>query len=130
MMDVMAELKPIGALFTAGKYSDGLEKLHKLWTRIAEPKSATLNSYLVVEYGVAFSLRAEYLVEAQWWAEQAPQFIEVRQDMGEVEFLIGKVAFACGDYETAKRNFLLANTKSEGRSFQGKDPKYRKLIQQ
>ena len=129
MMDVMAELKPIGVLFTAGNYSGGLEKLHELWARIPEPKTATLNSYLVVEYGVAFSLRAENLDEAQWWAERAPQFTKVRQDMGEVEFLIGRVAFERGDYETAKSNFLLANTKSDGRSFQGKDPKYMKLIQ-
>lgn len=128
-MDVMSELKPIGVLFTAGDFLGGAEKLHELWDKIPEPKTGTLNAYLVIEYGVAFALKAGKLDEAQRWAELAPEFAKVRQDMGEVEFLIGKVAFERGDYETAKRNFMLANIKSEGRSFQGKDPKYKQLIQ-
>jgi hypothetical protein len=128
-MDVMAELRSIGALFTAGDYSSGSEKLRDLWEKIPEPKTATLNSYLIIEYAVAFALKAGELDEARRWAELAPEFSKVRQDMGEVEFLIGKVAFERGDYESAKRNFVVANIKSEGRSFHGKDPKYKNLIQ-
>lgn len=127
-MDVMAELKPIGALFTAGDLIGGLKSLHDLWARIPAPKTATLNAYLVIEYGVGFALKIGDLDEAQRWAAMAPEFTKVRQDMGEVEFLVGKVAFERGDYDTAKRYFTLANLKSEGRSFHGQDPKYRQLI--
>ena len=128
-MDVMAELRSIGALFTAGDFSSGSVRLRDLWGKVPEPKTATPNSYLIIEYAVTFALKTGNLDEAQRWADLAPEFTKVRQDMGEVEFLIGKVAFERGDYEAAKRNFELANIKSEGRSFQGKDPKYKQLIQ-
>ena len=127
-MDVMAELKPIGALFSVGEFAEGLKYLRDLWAKIPTPKSDTLNSYFIIEYGVAFALKLGDLGEAQRWADMAPEFAKVRQDMGEVEFLVGKVAFERGDFATAKKNFVVANVKSEGRSFQDEDPKYRELL--
>jgi hypothetical protein len=55
-------------------------------------------------------------------------FASKRQDMGEVEFLVGKVAFERGELEKAKEQFLIANRKSEGRAFNGKDERYERLI--
>lgn len=127
-MDVMAELKPIGLLYSAGDLRAGLRQLRSLWAAVPEPKADTPNAYLIVEYGVAFSLKNQDLCEAQEWAERAPVFAAKRHDMGEVEFLIGKVAFERGEIEEAKKQFLIANAKSEGRAFEGKDERYKRLL--
>lgn len=127
-MDIMAELQPIGALYTSGNLHEGLERLRLLWTRIPEPKTDTPNAYLIVEYGAALSLKVHDLEQAQDWADHALTFADVRQDIGEAEFLIGKVAFERGEMEKAKSHFLIANYKSEGRIFEAKDAHYKRLI--
>ena len=127
-MDVMAELQPIGALYSAGAFREGLAKLQLLWAAVPEPKPETLNAYLIVEYGVAFALQENDVDQAQEWADRAPGFEAKRQDMGEVEFLIGRVAFARGDLDNAREQFRIANAKSEGRAFIGKDERYKMLI--
>ncbi|MBI5939072.1 MAG: hypothetical protein HY859_01465 [Caulobacterales bacterium] len=127
-MDVMAELKPIGSLYGTGDFQTGLCHLQSLWAAVPEPKADTLNAYLIVEYGVAFSLKVQDLDQAQEWADRAPVFAAKRHDMGEVEFLIGKVAFERGQTEKAKEQFRIANAKSEGRAFEGKDKRYKLLI--
>jgi hypothetical protein len=129
-VDVMAELKPIGALYSAGDFRAGLDKLKSLWAAVPDPKPETPNAYLIVEYGVALSLKGGDLEQASEWAERAPMFAAKRQDMGEVEFLVGKVAFERGDLGKAKEQFLIANAKSEGRAFESKDERYRRLIDQ
>lgn len=127
-MDVMAELQPIGALYTAGEFRAGLEKLELLWAAIPEPKADTPNAYLVVEYGARLSLKEDDLDLAQLWADRAPMFAIKRQDLGEVEFLIGRVAFERGEIEKAKEQFLIAKKKSRGRAFIGEDERYKQLI--
>lgn len=127
-MDVMAELKPIGVLYSGGQFDIGLQRLRELWAEIPEPKIDASNAYLVIEYGVALALKIEDLDEAQRWAALAPQFAQKRQDMGEVEFLVGRVAFERGELDIARDNFLIASRKSGGRAFINKDAKYRKLI--
>ena len=124
----MAELKGAGEYYKAGDFSTGLEKVRSLWASIPEPKSDTANAYLVIEYGVAFAFRLGDLDEAQQWASEAPAFAEERLDSGEVEFLVGKVAFERGELDVAKENFLVARQKSKGRIFQGEDPKYQALL--
>lgn len=128
-MDVMAELRPIGSKYSAGDYREALVELTSLWSRIPDPKPETLNAYLIVEYGVALALKEGDLEEAQEWADRAPMFAAKRQDMGEVEFLVGKVAFARGDLKKAREQFIIANAKSEGRAFEAKDDRYRSLIE-
>jgi hypothetical protein len=128
IMDVILELKEIGALFSAGDFRTSLKKLWDLWKQIPDPKVETSNAYMVIEYGVAFCLKMRELDEAQKWAVLAPPFRVKRQDRGEVEFLVGKVAFERGEVDIARENFIAANTKSKGRIFQGEDPKYKALI--
>jgi hypothetical protein len=128
MIEVMSEMKGIGARFQSGDLSTGLRDLDSLWDRIPEPKTETANSYMVIEYAVAFTLRLKDLDQAKKWASRAALFTGKRQDKGEVEFLVGKVAFECGETEAAKQSFVVANKKSRGRIFQGEDPKYRTLI--
>ncbi|MDB5678974.1 hypothetical protein [Sphingomonas bacterium] len=127
-MDVMAELRPIGAKYSAGDFRTGLVELTALWSRVPDPKPETLNAYLIVEYGVALALKEGDLEVAQEWADRAPMFAAKRHDMGEVEFLVGKVAFERGDLRKAKEQFIIANVKSEGRAFEAKDERYRSLI--
>lgn len=129
MIEVMSELKKIADLYKKGELTRGLEELDALWKRIPEPKTETANAYLVVEYSVAFALGLRKLDEAKKWAALAPSFIEKRQDRGEVEFLVGKVAFECGEIEVAKQSFTTAQRKSRGRILQGQDPRYRALIE-
>ena len=127
-MDVMAKLRPIGAKYSAGDYRTGLVELAGLWSSVPDPKPETLNAYLIVEYGVALALKEGDLELAQEWADRAPMFTDKRHDMGEVEFLLGKVAFERGDLRKAKEQFVIANVKSKGRAFEAKDERYRSLI--
>ena len=128
MIDVMKELRPIGEQFVAGEYLRGLQSLESLWMSIPDPKPATLNSYMIVEYAVTFSLKMGNLIEAKNWASMAPLFIEDRHDDGEVEFLVGKVAFECGELSSARDSFLVAKKKSKGRLLRGTDERYIALI--
>ena len=127
-MDVMSELREIAPLLKAGDFELGLSRLKDVWLNIPYPKIHTLNAYLVVEYGVAFALKAGLLNEAQDWAALAPEFTANRHESGEVEFLMGKVAFERGELEAAKEHFLVSNEKSGGRMFEGEAKKYADLL--
>ncbi len=124
MQDIMQELKPIGERYAAGDFQSGLALLHELWARLPAPKPTTPNAYMVIEYGVAFALKLRDLNDAWVWANRAPEFKEQRQDRGEVEFLIGKVAYEDGKCDIALAQFREANQKSRGRVFVDSDPKY------
>ena len=115
-MDIMRELKPIGELYKAGKHADGLVEIRRLWDAIPAPKHEDPN------------MQAGDLNGAWEWALLGPGCIGVSQDLGEAEFLLGKVAYERGDPEAAKSNFLLAKKKSHGRIFLGEDKKYEALI--
>lgn len=128
MVDVMSELRSIGGLFRDGNFVTGMQKIKDLWAKIPDPKTETSNAYLIVEYAVAFALKNGDLDEAWEWANIAPIFSEKRQNRGEAEFLLGKVAFERSDFELARKNFLVANRKSRGRIFKGENPKYQDLI--
>lgn len=51
-----------------------------------------------------------------------------RHDLGEVEFLLGRVAFGRGNLKLAREHFTIANIKSEGRLFEDEDERYKLLI--
>jgi hypothetical protein len=129
MMDVMTELKPIGELFKAGCCSDALTELERLWEKVPNPKEATLNSYLIVSSGVAIALKANRLDEAWTWARRGLPYSGNFNLAGESEFLLGEVAFARSDYETAIKQFKTVKRMSGWRLFKSKDPKYRQLIE-
>lgn len=128
MIDVMAELKGIGEQFKSGDFSSALDSLQVLWNAVPEPKEDTPNVYLIIEYAVAISMKKGDLEGAWNWAVLAPEYNKRRQDLGEAEFLVGKVALEKGDVETAKQNFVIANEKSHGRIFRGENPKYKAVI--
>ena len=128
MIDVMEELKSIGELYKNENYSAALASLVNLWSSIPEPKCETANVYLIIEYAVAISLKSENLDSAWHWAVLAPQYNKNRQDLGEAEFLVGKVAFERGEMQVAAENFKIANEKSNGRIFRGENQKYKAVI--
>lgn len=129
-IDIMGELEEVRELFKAEEFRAALKALDNVWEKIPDPKSDTVNAYMIIEYGVVLSFKLGDLDEAQKWASQAPPFAEKRHDMGEVEFLVGKVAFEKGELVSAKENFLSAHKKSRGRIFEGADPKYKALLKE
>lgn len=130
MIDVMVSLKDVGEMYKLGNFPGGLLKLKELWESIPEPKSNTPNAYLVIEYAVKLSMQAGDLDRAWRWAILAPKHNQGRHDLGEADFLVGKVAFERGDVGTAKEQFAIANEKSRGRIFRGEDAKYKAIIKQ
>lgn len=130
MIDVIVQLKDVGELYKLGDFRAGLLKLQELWESIPEPKTDIPNSYLVIEYAVKLSMQAGDLDKAWQWAALATKYNQRRQDLGEAEFLVGKIAFERGDLNTAREQFVIANEKSRGRIFRGEDPKYKAIIKQ
>ena len=128
MVDVMAALKEVGELYKRGEPKSALHELQKIWDAVPEPKSSVKNSFLVIAYAVKISMTSHDLDQAWRWATLAPRYNQGRQDIGEAEFIVGKVAFERGDLATAKEQFIIANSKSRGRVFNGEDAKYRDLI--
>lgn len=129
MRDIMAELAPVRELFKAGGYSDALIELERLWETVPAPKEGTLNSYLIVSYGVTIALKAKCLDEAWKWAQRGLPYSGNFNLAGESEFLMGEVAYARSDHETAIRYFKKARKMSGWRLFRNKDPRYRQLIE-
>ena len=127
MIDVMTELEPIGALFTAANYQAGLKLLAELWHRIPAPQESVNNSYLIVSYGVAFSRKIGDLDLAWDWALRGLAYSGGFNLGGESEFLAGEVAFARGDYKAAGDYFRLTRKISGKRLFRDKNPKYWEL---
>ena len=125
----MLELRPIGELFKSERYSDALVELELLWQKVPNPKEATLNSYLIVSYGVTIALKIRSLDEAWSWALRGLTYSGNFNLAGESEFLLGEVAFARSDYETAKSYFKTVEKMSGWRLFKNKNPKYRQLIE-
>ena len=129
MIDVMPELRAIGEMAARGDYAGGRVRINKLWETLPEPKAEVPNVYMLIEYAAALSMSAGDMDDAWRWALLAPKYNKRRQDLGEAEFLVGKVAFERGDTEVAAANLLVANRKSNGRIFRGEDPKYKSIIQ-
>lgn len=127
-MDIMVEIKPIGELFKEGRYSDALRMLEVLWDKIPSPKEDTLNSYMLVAYGATIAIKNADLDNAWIWAQRGLSYSGNFNLAGESEFLMGEVAFARSDFETAKSYFKKVEKNSGKRLFKGKNPKFLELI--
>lgn len=127
-MDIMVEIKPIGELFKNGKYSAALRELELLWKKIPSPKEETMNSYMLVAYGATIALKNADLGSAWVWAQRGLPYSGKFNLAGESEFLMGEVAFARSDLETAKSYFKKVEKNSGKRLFKGKNPQFLDLI--
>lgn len=129
-MDVMKKLKKAGELYTNGDREGCMRLVEAAWDSLPLPKEQVPNAYLLVEYAVSMSLQANALDAALHWANFAPLFAERRHNLGEAEFLLGKVHFARDELDESKRYLLEAKMKSRGKVFVGEDPKYLRLIKE
>lgn len=129
-MDVMLKCQEAGGCYKNGDLQGALAIVKDTWDEIPSPKVETPNSYLLVEYAVAICLKGNDLDLALRWAKEAPQFSEKRHQLGEAEFLLGKVHFARGELGECKALFLEAKKKSHGKIFNGENPEYLKLLKE
>ena len=127
-MDVMKEIMALNAAAATDTYQDRINKLQGLWNQISDPKTDTLNSYLIVAKIVAISLKENDLVLAWDWAQKGLAYSGNFNLVGESEFLAGEVAFAKSDMETAKHYFKIVKKMSGMRLFKSRDPRYLQLI--
>ena len=95
-LDVVPILRASGALFARGETAAALEQVETLWRGLPNEKATVPNAYLVVEYAAGMHMQLGQLQEARAWAEQGLAFRERRHDLGEAEFLIGKVEYELG----------------------------------
>ena len=95
----------------------------------AAPERRHLNSYFVVSYGVAVAMKGKRLDDAWIWAQRGLSDSGNFSLAGESEFLVGEVAFARSDYDTASKYFKAANKMSGWKLFQTKNPRYRRLLE-
>jgi len=130
MDDLLQMIRKIDEEYKNETLEDRKNKLIKLWNQIPESKENVKNAYLLIEKIVAISIKTNNLDAAQEWAEKGLIFSEIRNDVGEVEFLLGKIAYLKENFKKSKDYFLIANTKSKGKIFQGEDPLYKKLLKE
>jgi hypothetical protein len=130
MSEVMNALKIVGDVYRSEGGSAALKMLSKLWTDLPVPANSDPNAFWVVEHAVEISLREGDADGAWKWALLSPQFSSVRHDAGESEMLLGKAAYARGDFGAAKDYFIVADRKSESRIFMGEDRKYRDCLKE
>lgn len=128
MIDVMKEIEPVGKLYQEKNYKKGLVLLKELWEKIPEPKESEKNGFSIIDCGVIISLKANDLDLAWEWAQKGLIYSGNINLGGESEILIGEVAYAKSDMETAKKYFKIVKQLSGTRLFQGKDPNYLKII--
>ncbi len=126
----MAKLREAGELYKTGDLAGCLSLVQGTWNSLPAPKEETPNAYLLVEYAVAVLLQTNELDSALSWAMRAPLFASRRHQLGEAEFLLGKVHFARGEREESKRFFAEAQSKSSGKIFQGENPEYLRLAKE
>ena len=129
MPDVMKSLRSAGALCAGGHVEQAFAAVANLWDELPSDKVETPNAYLVIEYAVALLLQLHRLEDARIWAELGLSFREKRQDRGEAEFLVAKVAYEQGFLDEAREFLAVAARKSNGRILHGEDSKYRALLQ-
>ena len=111
-----------------GDYNATIEILKKMWEKLPNPKVVYDDSYHIARFIALISLELKNFQQAKKWAEITKSCDPERQDIGEKEFLIGKVAYESGDMLEAKRFLKIANNKSGGRCFSSDDKKYKQLI--
>ena len=103
-------------------------KLIELWNRLPDPQVDVLNSFLIISIVVSVFTDNNLLNEALEWAQKGLPYSGNVNLIGESEFLVGKAAFACGDYDTAKKYFTIAYKNSKKRLFRGENPEYLNLV--
>lgn len=127
-MDIMSEIIKLNTTASIDSPEKRILLLNQLWEQIPEPKTKVKNSYLIVAKIVSISVKNGDLDTAWVWAQRGLVYSGNFNLAGESEFLMGEVAFARSDIETAKIYFKKAEQNSGKRLFKGKNPEYLNLI--
>ncbi|MED3897463.1 hypothetical protein P4797_21060 [Priestia aryabhattai] len=115
-------------LFKQKNYQQSVDVLIKGWEEIPLPKGLYNDTYEVVKDIIdTFIIMNDY-ESAQYWLTHLYSSGFKRFDDGEKEFISGVIYYELGSLLLAKEFFDIANRKSEGRLFEGKDTKYIKLL--
>ncbi|NFA44214.1 UNVERIFIED_ORG: hypothetical protein B2H98_06425 [Clostridium botulinum] len=111
------------------KGEDAINKIIEVWNLINYPKMKEPMGYLLLERFFDLCIKCKKFELANKWISMI--FISAldRVDDGDREFIAGRLAYEQGDLGIAKELFTIANIKSEGELFKGKEKKlYRDLI--
>jgi hypothetical protein len=114
----------------AKKSEESIQYCLKAWEAIPEPRTSFDESYQIVKNIIFLYMQTGNYVEAKKWSEILYSCDPERIDSGDRDFIAGTIAHAMKDTNEAFRFFKLAFEKSEGRIFEGEDPKYKKFFEQ
>lgn len=108
---------------------DAIKKLKDGWNVLPNPKIYQPMSYLLLERFFDLCIKNKKFELANKWISLIFISDLVRVDDGDREFIAGRLAYEQGELEVAKELFIIANIKSEGELFKGKEnKKYRELL--
>lgn len=106
-----------------------ITKIREGWELLPSPKIEQPMSYLVLERLFDLCIKYRKFELANKWISLIFVSDLIRVDDGDREFIAGKLAYEQGELDVAKELFIIANIKSEGDLFKGKEKKkYRDLI--
>ncbi len=111
-----------------GDYIEALKFLENEWNELPEPKNEQMESFHIVEFITEIHLILKDFCNAKEWSMKIFECDRKRADIGEREFLVGKVNYELGDFEQAKKYFEVASQKSNGRIFSERDGQYLKFF--
>lgn len=116
-------------LFEEGDVEGALKLLCKVWHWFPEPKVQQDLFYLLIEDFIEICTEAKKFDLANKYISLLFVTGLKRVDDGKREFIAGKLAYEQGEMELAKQLFYIADAKSEGALFRGKEnKKYKEFI--
>lgn len=107
--------------------SGSISALLAAWGQLPEPKTVYDESFHISRLLSKAWLELGNCDEARSWCGILFKCATDRLDSGERDFLAGRIALSCGDVVKARHHFQRAFQKSDGRIFEGEDPKYQSL---
>jgi len=105
-------------------FPSGISFLLKAWGELPSPKVIFPDSFRISTYIIEIYLKMNNIDDAIKWSKITYLCDLERAEIGEREFISGKIAFESSNMEDAKYYFWIAHKKSGGRCFVDTDKKY------
>ena len=105
-----------------------ISNMLSLWEKVKDNYLEILNTHLIVNDIIIYSMKLGNLDLAEKWARISLEYEGNTYLLGEGNFAVGEVMYAKGDMEKAKEYFTKVYKNSKTRLFKGKNPEYLKLI--
>lgn len=119
------------SLFKEGKTEEGIQLLKEIWAQFPEPRLSNDLFYLLLEDIINLCISLKKFDTANKYIGLLIIAGLNRNDGGQKEFIAGKLAYEQGELDIAKELFYVAQSKSNGRLFKGKEnEKYREILEQ